>query len=610
MLNPPDLTDTAPWKARFRVPLIGYAAIAEANPARGLAFTNLSGVYQLHAWDVPTGRLTQVTRQPAGVGFGGISPDGRWVYYHQDEQGNEIGHYVRVPFDAPQTPPQVITPQLTPYASFFFSESRHGRVIGFTVAGAEGFRYYTLHRGDDDRLSEPQVLTTSARFGHGPYLSADGRYGVVATTERSQFTDYSLMAFDLRQSGDQARVLVLEEEEGGIVPVGFSPVAGDPRLLANTDATGFERPVIWSVDTGDRTDIPLVGLDGDFRAWGWSPDATRILLCQVAQAHHQLYIYDLERATLHRLNHPSGTFNTAYFYDDETLFAVFQNSVTPSAVLKLDARTGEQTGIALNVAESVPPSQRWRSVTFPSSGGQTIQAWLVVPEGAGPFPAIVHAHGGPTYALTDVYSPDAQAWVDHGFAWLSVNYRGSTTFGRQFEHSILGRLGQLEVDDLAAARDYLVREGIAQPDKIIVTGWSYGGYLTLQALGVRPELWAGGMAGIAIADWTLMYEDQAETLRGYQRSLFGGTPDELPEQHAASSPITYAEKVRAPVIVIQGANDTRCPARQMRVYEEKLRSLGKEIEVVWFDAGHGSRANEDAVEHQAILLAWAHRVLS
>jgi dipeptidyl aminopeptidase/acylaminoacyl peptidase len=232
-----------------------------------------------------------------------------------------------------------------------------------------------------------------------------------------------------------------------------------------------------------------------------------------------------------------------------------------------------------------------------------------VPEGDGPFPTILHTHGGPTAVQTETFAASAQTWLDHGFAFMSVNYRGSVTFGRQFEQAIFGQLGSVEVDDMAAGYDFLVKHNIAQPDAVLLTGGSYGGYLTLQAIGRRPELWAGGMASVAIADWRLMYEDQAETLRGYQRSLFGGTPDELPDTHAASSPITYAENLRAPLLVIQGKNDTRCPARQMEAYEKKLNTLGKEISIHWFDAGHGSRAMEQNIEHQELMLRWAYRVL-
>jgi len=133
----------------------------------------------------------------------------------------------------------------------------------------------------------------------------------------------------------------------------------------------------------------------------------------------------------------------------------------------------------------------------------------------------------------------------------------------------------------------------------------------LQALGTRPDLWAGGLAGVAIADWVLKYEDAADTLKAYNAALFGGTPKDKPEQYAASSPITYAENVKAPVLIIQGRNDTRTPARQVEMYEQRMKALGKPIEVHWFDAGHmGSFAQvEQAIEHLEIMLRFAYRVL-
>jgi len=120
---------------------------------------------------------------------------------------------------------------------------------------------------------------------------------------------------------------------------------------------------------------------------------------------------------------------------------------------------------------------------------------------------------------------------------------------------------------MVAGRQWLVDQNIAKADLIFLTGWSYGGYLTLFGLGKTPELWAGGMAGIAITDWVMSYEDSAETLRGYQAALFGGTPEEKPEQFRLSSPIIYAESVKAPVEIIQGRNDSRTPARPVEVYE-------------------------------------------
>ncbi|MFO7168886.1 MAG: prolyl oligopeptidase family serine peptidase, partial [Chloroflexota bacterium] len=298
----------------------------------------------------------------------------------------------------------------------------------------------------------------------------------------------------------------------------------------------------------------------------------------------------------------------AYFASDDEIFAHWTDSTHPPQLIALDARSGAQTHVVMPAGD-VPPSRPWRSVSFPSADGTTIQGWLATPEGEGPFPTILETHGGPTAVTLDGWDPGSQMWLDHGFAFLTINYRGSTTFGKAFEEAIYGDLGRLEVEDMAAARDWLVREGIAREDAIFLTGWSYGGYLTLMGLGVRPELWAGGMAGIAIADWAIQYEDTAPTLRGYQEAIFGGSPAEKPEQYAKSSPITYAERVRAPVLVIQGRNDTRCPSRPMELYEQRLRQLGKQIEVEWFEAGHGSYDVEQQIQHHELMLRFALRVL-
>jgi dienelactone hydrolase len=107
----------------------------------------------------------------------------------------------------------------------------------------------------------------------------------------------------------------------------------------------------------------------------------------------------------------------------------------------------------------------------------------------------------------------------------------------------------------------------------------------------------------------MMYEDEADTLRGYQRALFKGSPEEQPEAHAKSSPITYVEDVAAPLLVIQGSNDTRCPPRPMEAYEAKMKAAGKSIEVQWFEAGHGSGDVALTIAQQESMMTFALGVL-
>jgi dipeptidyl aminopeptidase/acylaminoacyl peptidase len=524
------------------------------------------------------------------------------VYFLRDDRGNEVGHYHRIPFEGGD--PEDVTPDLPPYASFGFLQSRDGSVQGFMAAGQDGFKAYVLENG-----AAPRVIYQTGRIAFGPQFSADGKIAVFHSTDHSHTMDTHLVVVDVK-TGE----VIAECWDGAGTSsqaTAFSPIPGDYRLLGSSSTTGFGRPWIWDPLNGERRYLKLDGIPGENSPWDWSRDARRVLFNQLFQAEYQLHIYNLDEDSVVKLNHPHGVVGGYFggeFTEENEILLTWQDPSHPSRLIALDGETGEQTRVVLQAGE-VPAGRGWRSVKYTSENGREIQGWLAVPEGDGPFPTILHTHGGPTAVMTTYFAPECQAFLDHGFAFLTINYHGSTTFGKNFERSIQGNLGDLEVQDMAAAYHWLVEEGIAIPDSVLLTGGSYGGYLTLQALGRRPELWAGGMAVVAIADWVLMYEDQADTLRGVQRALFGGTPEEKPDAHRASSPITYVEQVRAPVLVIQGKNDTRCPSRQLEAYAEKLKSLGGDIDVHWFDAGHGSLAQEEQIEHTERKLRFAYRVL-
>ncbi|MDX1415491.1 MAG: prolyl oligopeptidase family serine peptidase [Candidatus Promineifilaceae bacterium] len=602
-MKQPDLNGNASWKRRYRAQSLLWATTANLNPDRGLVCTNLDGIFQLYAWDVPSGDLRKLTDQPTGVTGGLLAADGQYVYYLHDEGGNEIGHYWRVPFAGGER--QDITPDLLPYNSFQISQSFKGNLLGTRIADSEGQKLIAFAPG-----ATPRQVYKGQDLFFGPSLSYAGEIGVIATTEGTGSVDTRLAAIDLKQGEPLADMW---DGEGTSHRLGdFAPRAGDFRLLSTTSQSGYDRPLIWNPKSGERFHLPVDDIPGEITPLLWSRDAQRVLLVQLYEACTQLYLHDLQSGTTTPCRHPEGVVGhwpgaARYTADDRILFT-WQDPAHPPRLLALDGRTGEDLGPVL-AAGDVPPGRPWQSVSFPSENGTEIQAWLAVPEGKGPFPTVLHTHGGPTAVMSAYYSPESQAWLDHGCAFFSINYHGSTTFGKSFEKSILGLLGELEVQDMASGYRWLVAQEIAPPDGVYLAGDSYGGYLTLHALARRPNLWAAGMAGIAIADWALLYEDQNETLRSYQRILFGGTPAEKPEAHAKSSPLTFAQDIQAPILVIQGSNDTRCPARQMKMFEERLRSLGKPIEVHWFEAGHGSLAQELQIDHQELKLRFAYQTL-
>jgi dienelactone hydrolase len=581
-------------------------------PGRGIAATNLSGTYQLYCWDVLAGQLTQLTYRPEGIVQGILSPDGQFVYYFEDEQGKEIGHFVRVPYATQRAERIVdIAPDLPlfslPSSPNALAISRSGDRLALVAAHGDEFHLYSIDTRSDGSLQPPVEIWHSSHDVLSPVLSCGGEIGVVASDERSGTGHFSLLAFDLQRGESIAELS--DGPESSVQPIAFAPVRGDYHLLAVTNRTGTETLLLWDPISGKRADLAWPEITGSTGAFDWSPDGSRIVLRTFAEAKQQFYVYDLRSETLMRLAHPSGTYRNAYYASAEEIFVHYSDAAHPTQLVALDAETGaiRRTVLAAGV---VPAGRPWRSIAFTSSDGHLVQGWLAVPDGSRPFPTVIEAHGGPFNVQTDAFSPSSQAWLDHGYAYLAINYRGSTSFGRAFQEQINGSPGIWEVEDLAAAREWLVEQRLADPARILLTGWSYGGYLTLQALGRKPELWAGGIAGSAITDWRRVYSESSDSMRVGVASFFGGTPEEKPEQYVAGSPITSVARVQAPVLVIHGRNDSRTPAAPMEEYAAKMQAAGKQIEVHWYDTGHlGPLLQvEESIRHQELMLAFAERV--
>ena len=157
--------------------------------------------------------------------------------------------------------------------------------------------------------------------------------------------------------------------------------------------------------------------------------------------------------------------------------------------------------------------------------------------------------------------------------------------------------------------DLLVRRGLVDRARTILSGGSWGGYLTLLGLGVQPERWALGIGIVPIGDYVAAFDDEMEPLKRYDAALFGGTPAEVPESYHRSNPLTYVERVRVPMLLLVGQNDPRCPSRSVEIYADRLRALGKPPDEYRYDAGHGSLVIDEQIKQMTMELAFAARHL-
>lgn len=221
-MKPLQLDEHAPWKERFRAPQVLSARLARRNPGRGLALSNLSGLYQLYRWDPASNALSQLTHRPDGTLSHYFAPDGRYVYYLDDHQGNEIGHMVRIPYEG--GPEEDLTPDLPPFSPAGFALSLGGNALGFMAGTPAGFHLYYLPLDEASRPGTARLLYHSPRLLFGPTLSYNGEIAVLASTERTGRPDFALVAIDTT-TGEQLGEL-WDGEGNSLTPIMFSPRPG------------------------------------------------------------------------------------------------------------------------------------------------------------------------------------------------------------------------------------------------------------------------------------------------------------------------------------------------------------------------------------------------
>ncbi|MGD9958056.1 serine hydrolase [Nocardioides sp.] len=220
--------------------------------------------------------------------------------------------------------------------------------------------------------------------------------------------------------------------------------------------------------------------------------------------------------------------------------------------------------------------------TFTISDGTDVQAWLITdPAGSGPRPLLVDIHGGPHNAwnsAADEIHLYHQELVTRGWSVLLVNPRGSDGYGEAFYDGVNGAWGVADAADFLEPVDELVAEGLADPDRLAVAGYSYGGFMTCY-LTAHDDRFAAAVAGGVVSDLVSMYGtcDDGTCLSSFE---LGGTPWEQPEAYAAMSPLTRVADVRTPTLVIHGGGDLTCAVGQAQQWHTSLRELGVTTQLV------------------------------
>jgi dipeptidyl aminopeptidase/acylaminoacyl peptidase len=613
----PEVESPAAWERRFTAPHLLTARPTAGDRSTALVVYNEPHGATARILDGATERLSEPL--PLAAGFDSLlTNDRRWVIQLADDGGTEVGHLLAHPVGGGD--PVDLTPGREPYVVRGLEQSADGSVLVASVVDERGHHTITI---DAAPWGEVRTLATTPYESWYTRVSADGRLVSADTTDHNPGVRRAAVTIYDR---DGAVVGRLDDLPAGPVrAVRFSRAAGDDRLLVSTERSGFARPAIWDPRSGARVDFDLPELRGELLPLDWDATRERILLLHVEDGIHRLLALDERSGAVAVVRAGTGSYGVpdvasqndwyaaSWLAADGTPRVFEQDWTAPPRLLAIDG-AGAVRELA-GTSEPLPQGRQLTSTMVDSSDGVHVQLWWALPDGpiAG---TVLEIHGGPNLVTTDHFSPQAQAWLEEGFAFASLNYRGSVTFGRDVREGFWGRAGDAEIDDVAAALAFLREQGAADPASTFVTGASYGGHMSLLSVGRLPEQFAGALAEVAMADWRAAIDEMNPAIRtawiGFLTSPSRVTGTRLDFDAAVErfSPISWVDRVSASVWLLQGRRDTRTPPTQAQGYVDALRARGGDALIEWFDAGHEPVGLDGPLQAQRRMLELARAAIA
>jgi dipeptidyl aminopeptidase/acylaminoacyl peptidase len=297
--------------------------------------------------------------------------------------------------------------------------------------------------------------------------------------------------------------------------------------------------------------------------------------------------------------------------DGRRLAYQFTSAREPGNVFVYDTESGETTRATRSadtaVLEELAEPQLHR---FASFDGESIPVFLFRPEGDDPAPVVVNIHGGPEAQARPTWGAVNAYFVARGFAVAVPNVRGSTGYGKRYEH-LDDRERRLDsVRDLASLHDWLATVDGVDANRVALTGGSYGGYMTLAGLAFHPDRFAAGVDVVGMSSLVTFLENTSIWRRAFREREYGSLERDR-ELLEAVSPISRIEEIRVPLLVIHGANDPRVPLSEAQQLHRALTERGIEAElIVYEDEGHGLQKLQNRLDAYPRVAEFLERVLA
>lgn len=561
--------------------------------------SNISGRNNL--WLVPAtgGWPTQLTisdqRQTQPV----WSPDGNYIAYMSDNDGDEQWNIFLV---SPKTgevtnlttspDSAAIDPAWSPDSRKLAYANKPKTDSSYEIELVDVATRHLQHLTENT----PKDLTNQ-----GPIFSHDGKF-IVYTQSHASGKDSNIFLVEL--ASGQTTNLTPHEGRHNYSASDISP-DGKTVLITSNAHNGYDN--VGLLDIATKKIDWLTNEKWEVDGGSFSPNGKQLTWTANIDGSSQMFAYDVasrhaEALAFGRgLNFPAGQ-PSAYTHDGSRLLYYHNGANAPTELWVYDIASKQSQQIThslvggLRSADMVQPYL----VHYPSRDGKfTISAFAYVPNNIqrdGKYPAIVYIHGGPAAQSMDSFNRFIQYIVNQGYLVIAPNYRGSTGHGKQFTDANMGDAGGGELNDVLDAAEWIKKSGFVDPKKLIVMGGSYGGYLSMMAVTKAPDMWAAGVPIVPFVNWFTEIANEDPSLREYDLATMGD-PVKNKALYEDRSPINFVDQIKAPLLLLAGGNDPRCPAEESQQVADAIRKHGDTVQLkIYQDEGNSFARVENQID--------------
>ncbi|MCP3104386.1 S9 family peptidase [Myxococcus sp. K15C18031901] len=574
---------------------------------RILYSSNQTGIFNVFSVPVTGGKPTQLTNSTVDSTFAvGYFPKDERILFTRDQGGNELAHlYVRTP-DGQEK-------DLTPgdkVRALFFGWSKDETAF-YVLANERDERFMDLYRYDAKTFARTTLYTSDGQFDVSD-VSPDEKWIALDRFNTTADSDVYLHEVATKQE----KHLTPHQGTAGWAASTFDPVSSSLYLLTN-EGTEFTRVVRYGVATGKMEEVEKADWDvvstyfsrnGAYRVSVINQDGRTVIRLHDEKAKKAVALPSL----------PEGDITNVTLARSEKRMAFHHNGDrSPTNLYVYDFATKKATRLTdtLNPELDAKDLVEADVVRFKSFDGLEIPNILLKPQQASAqnkVPALVWVHGGPGGQTRKGYNPFFQYLANQGYVVLGINNRGSSGYGKTFNTADDQKHGREPLQDCLEAKKYLASLPYVDGARIGIIGGSYGGYMTLAALTFHPDAFNVGVDIFGVSNWLRTLENLPPYWESRRQALYQemGNPQTQEAMLRAISPLFHADRIRKPLLVIQGANDPRVLKVESDEIVQAVQKNKVPVEYVVFpDEGHGFTKKKNEAECYARTAAFLDKYL-